>query len=218
MKLRLGSLRCVLVIAPHPDDETIGAYALMTRLQRRGIEVRILVVTDGGASHTASPKWPRHRLIRERQHETLRAVRPLGIFRRDVTFLGLPDGRLVHQTRCANRLIAGAIRRAPKPLLVIAPGHSDDHPDHRVVANAVGNTRFARVRGLAYPVWPAGAAIRHARAVTLSAQERLAKRRTICSYRTQAGRIDDDPNGFVMTRQQIAAFSRPVEIFVERVR
>ena len=69
MKLGLGTPRCVLVIAPHPDDETIGAFALMARLRRRGVAVRILVVTDGGASHLASPTWPRRRLIRERQHE-----------------------------------------------------------------------------------------------------------------------------------------------------
>lgn len=218
MTLKLGTPRCLLVIAPHPDDETIGAYALMTRLRRRGVAVRILVVTDGGASHTASPTWPRHRLIRERQQETLRAVRHLGIFRRDVTFLGLPDGRLMQAAPGACRLIAGAIRRAPKPLLMVAPAPSDDHPDHRVVAAAVSDTRIARVRGLAYPVWPAGAAIRHARAVTLSAQERLAKRHAIRRYRTQAGRIADDPNGFAMTRAQIAAFSRPVETFVERER
>ncbi|TPG09648.1 PIG-L family deacetylase [Sphingomonas oligophenolica] len=216
MKLRIGTPRCLLVIAPHPDDETIGAYALITRMRRRGVKVRILVVTDGGASHTASPTWPRHRLIRERQQETFRAVRQLGIFRGAVTFLGLPDGRLVQETRSANRLIAGAIRHAPKPLLVVAPACSDDHPDHRVVATAVGGARQARVRRLAYSVWPAGAAIRHAGAVTLSAQERLAKRHAIRSYRTQAGRIRDDPNGFAMTRAQIAAFSRAVETFVER--
>lgn len=218
MRLGLGSPRCLLVIAPHPDDETIGAYALMTRLRRRGVAVRILVVTDGGASHTASPTWPWQRLIRERRCETLRAVRSLGIFRGDVTFLGLPDGRLVHEARRAHRLIEGAIRRAPKPLLVIAPSRSDDHPDHRVVAASVGFRRHACVRRLAYPVWPAGAAIRYARVVTLSAQERLAKRRTIRSYRTQAGRIADDPTGFTMTRAEIAAFSRPVETFVGQMR
>lgn len=49
----------------------------------------------------------------------------------------------------------------------------------------------------------------------LTAQERLAKRFAIRGYRTQAGRITDDPAGFAMTRAQIAAFSGPVETFAE---
>ena len=88
--------------------------------------------------------------------KTLRAVRSLGISRGNATFLGLPDGRLAHEARRANCLIEGAIRRAPKPLLVIAPSPSDDHPDHRIVAAAVGFRRHARVRRLTYLVWPAG--------------------------------------------------------------
>ena len=50
----------------------------------------------------------------------------------------------------------------------------------------------------------------------LTPRQRLAKRFAIQSYRTQAGRITDDPRGFAMTRQQIAAFSRPVETFAAR--
>jgi LmbE family N-acetylglucosaminyl deacetylase len=218
VKLKLGTPRCLLVIAPHPDDETIGAHGLMTRMRRRGVAVRILVVTDGCASHPTSRAWPRARLFRERQRETLRAVRRLGVPVGDVTFLAFPDGRLANDPRVVRLRIAKAIRRAPKPLLVVAPARSDDHPDHRIVAAAVRATRVARVRSLAYPVWPAGAALRRVRSLTLSAQERLAKRHAIRSYRTQAGRITDDPQGFTMTRAQIAAFSRPFEPFGECAR
>ncbi len=48
--------------------------------------------------------------------------------------------------------------------------------------------------------------------VPLTAQERLAKRHAIRRYRTQTGRITDDPHGFALTTGQIAAFSRPAEI------
>ncbi len=71
---------------------------------------------------------------------------------------------------------------------------------------------------LAYPVWPAGLRPVGARALFLTAQERLAKRRAVRSYRTQVGCITDDPAGFAMTRAQIAAFTRPQEMFVERHR
>ncbi len=215
MRIHIGDPRCLLVIAPHPDDETIGAFGLMARLRRRGVTVRVLVVTDGRASHPGSQQWPRARLVRERQRETRRAVRRIGVLASDITFLGLPDGALEKVPAAAERYIAKALRCAPKPALVVAPSKTDHHPDHRVVANSVAVAPVAGARRLSYPVWPAGMRLRSARALYLSSQERLAKRQVIRSYRTQTGRIIDDPNGFAMTRAQIAAFSRPVEMFVE---
>ncbi|WP_443029636.1 PIG-L deacetylase family protein, partial [Sphingomonas sp. TX0522] len=37
------------MIAPHPDDEVIGAAGLIARLRRHGARVRVAVVTDGAA-------------------------------------------------------------------------------------------------------------------------------------------------------------------------
>lgn len=216
MKLLAGTPRCLLVIAPHADDESIGAHALMTRFRRRGVEVRVVVVTDGSASHPGSTRWPRARLIRERQRETRRAVRRIGVAAGKITFLGFPDGGTEQVRIQTARAIAVALRHAPKPLLVVAPAATDAHPDHRIVALGVTMARVARVRRLAYPVWPAGTRMRGARCLTLTAQERLAKRWAIESYRTQAGGITDDPTGFSMTKHQIAAFSGPIETFVER--
>lgn len=218
MRLHIGKPRCLLVIAPHADDETIGAFGLMSRLRRAGVGVRVLVVTDGHASHPGSRAWPRARLVRERQMETRRAVARIGIRAGSLTFLGLPDGGLRAVRRRVDHCIARAIRRAPKPVLVVAPALYDDHADHRAVAAAVAGARVAGVRRLAYPVWPAGAGFRGVRGLVLSAQERLAKRHAVRSYRTQAGRITDDHEGFAMNRAQIAAFSRPVEHFMERGR
>jgi LmbE family N-acetylglucosaminyl deacetylase len=214
MKLYVGSPRALLVIAPHPDDETIGAFGLMTLLRAQGVKVRILVVSDGCGSHRASPSWPRARLTQERRRETRLAVRRIGINAGSLRFLGLPDGDLTAQQRLVGRLIGREISRAPKPLLVVAPGATDDHPDHRAVAAGVASLRAAGVRRLTYPVWPAGLGLPGARKVQLNAQRCLAKRHAIRGYRTQTGRIHDDPAGFTMTPVQIAAFARPSETFV----
>ena len=209
----------MLVVAPHADDETIGAYVLMMRLRRRGVAIRVLVVTDGHASHPASVRWPRRRLVRERQRETRRAVGRIGVPVGCIRFLDLPDGGLGTVSSVATRLIARAMAAAPRPLLVVAPAVGDDHPDHRVVAAAVAAGRTPGMRRLSYPVWPAGGALRGgARSLYLTTQERLAKRHAIRSYATQVGRIVDDPSGFAMTRRQIAAFSRPTETFLDHRR
>jgi LmbE family N-acetylglucosaminyl deacetylase len=187
----------------------------MTRLRRRGVMVRVVVVADGAASHPGSTAWPPARLVRERAREARRALRRIGIPAGDVTFLRLPDGGLASVSGAIRRGIAAAAHRAPRPLLIVAPAASDDHPDHRAVAAAMAAIGGAGIRRLAYPVWPAGKGLTGARALSLTGQQRLAKRHAIRGYRTQTGRITDDPAGFALTPAQIAAFSRPAEWFVE---
>jgi len=207
----VGRPRAVLMIAPHPDDEAIGAFTLLSRLRRRGVAVTVAIVSDGAASHPASATWPAHRLIHERRQESRRAMRRAGISAAEVVFLDLPDGRLAHHAPAIRRRVARLVAALPKPLLALAPSPLDAHPDHRVVAAAA--SMHAGVRWLRYPIWPIGQRLPGARALYLSTQERLAKCRAVRSYRTQAGRITDDPSGFSMTAQQIAAFSRPQEWF-----
>lgn len=217
MTLRLGSPRRLLVVAPHADDEAIGAHAMMTRLRRRGVAVQVVVVTDGAASHPASVRWPRRRLVAERRRESRRVLRQIGITADAVTFLDLPDGLLQTRAAAARRGLARVIGHRGD-ILVLSPSRDDDHVDHRTVAACVEALRRPGVRMLAYPVWPAGRTVAGADALFLTAQERLAKRRAVRSYRTQTGRITDDPACFTMTREQIAAFTGPREVFMERRR
>lgn len=209
-------IRALLVVAPHPDDETIGAHTLMTRLRRRGVAVRVMIVSDGAGSHRGSATWPTSRLVRERQRESRLVLRRIGIGAGAVRFLGLPDGALHEHAGAVHRAVARAVRALPRPAMVLTPSLLDDHPDHRVVAAAAG--RQGGVRWRTYPVWPAGQRLPGARPIRLTAQERLMKRHAIRSYRTQTGRIIDDPSGFAMTGRQIAAFSRPQEVFAEQRR
>ena len=214
MNLRAGVPRCLLVIAPHSDDETIGAHTLMARFRARAVATRVLIVTDGHASHRNSRRWPRARLVRERQRETRRVLRPMGVTARDIDFLGFPDGGLPMVERDVARAIRATLRRLPKPALVVGPTLTDDHPDHRIVAAATASARMPGVRCVHYPIWPTGSRTARARTLPLTAQERLAKRRALRGYRTQGGLIADDPHGFAMTAEQMRAFTGPAETFL----
>jgi LmbE family N-acetylglucosaminyl deacetylase len=214
VKLRIGTPRRLLVIAPHPDDETIGAHALMTRMRWRGVAVRVLVVTDGAASHPSSLRWPRPRLVAERRRESRRVLRQIGVAASAITFLDLPDGRAHTRDDAIRRGLTRAIGHH-RSTLIVGPANSDDHLDHRTVADCVAALPRLGIRVLAYPVWPAGVRPAGFRAIFLTTGERLAKRRALRSYRTQAGRVTDDPAGFAMSRAQIAAFTRPQETFLE---
>ena len=211
MPLGLDRVRDALVIAPHPDDETIGAYGLIRRLVRQRARVRVVIVTDGAGSHRNSALWPAARLIAERQRETRRAMARIGVPAGAVQFIGLPDGGTSALPDRALRPLRRAIAQARGVDLLLSPARDDDHPDHRVTAQAA--QAFGRsTRHLEYLVWPN----RHSRSRPATHALRLgvttaAKRGAIRRYFTQMGRIHDDPAGFTISRSELAAFSHPVE-------
>ena len=181
----MGRPRTALIVAPHPDDEAIGAFGLIRALRAIGTAIRVIVVTDGAASHRASTRWPRDRLVRERRRESLRAMRRLGIGYGAVAFLGLPDGGLPNAERECRHRLGRAIR--PDADLIVGPAADDDHADHRVVAKTLRRIRLSGARRLTYQVWPIRTHAARSRILQLDQRARMAKRRTIAGYRTQAG-------------------------------
>ena len=213
LRTRPGSV--AVIVAPHPDDEIIGAAHLIRHLVLRRVRVRVVIVSDGAASHPNSVHYPPRRLIGERRRESRRALRRLGVAAGAVAFLNLPDGRVGEpQGECTARLHR-ALAKCRDIDVLVGPALDDAHPDHRAVAASLTQFRRARLR-LAYRVWP------HDRAggpglLRLSGATVTAKRSLIEGYRTQRGAIRDDPDGFTLARHELAAFAHPVETFV-RVR
>ena len=91
----------LLVIAPHPDDEALGAAGLIQRVLANGGSVRVLMVTsgDGYAEGVEREQGKRRRLTptvfrnygRQREHESIAAMVSLGVPAHHVRFLGFPD-------------------------------------------------------------------------------------------------------------------------------
>lgn len=208
------SARRVLVVAPHPDDEAIGAWALMRRLGGQGARIEVVVVTDGAASHPGSPSWPLARLVAERRRETRRALATLALPPSRLRFLSLADGALEAGDPGLHAALSRALRRRPPPQLIVGPSVGDAHPDHHAVATALARIRRRGERRLGYRVWPENArpAARGVR-VALDGQQLCAKRRIVRGYRTQAGLIADSETGFTMTPRHLRAFAGPDERF-----
>lgn len=206
--------RRLIVIAPHPDDEAIAAWALIRKVSRQGGRVDIVVVSDGGASHPQSVKWPRARLVHERRRETRRVMRHLGVGASALHFLALQDGSLDDQPARLRRQLSRIILGSRAPALILSPAHDDDHPDHRAVAAAVmALPRLGKQCG-AYRVWPqTPARPRTIMAFPLSPAEIFMKRAAMRRYRTQAGMITDAVAGFAITNSHLRAFCSPVESF-----
>lgn len=93
----------LLVVAPHPDDETLGAGGLMQRVLQLGGAVQVVFMTSGDgfpngvalAQHTLHPTARDYREYgRRRQEEARQALMTLGIPEKSIIFLGFPDAGL----------------------------------------------------------------------------------------------------------------------------
>src|SRR5436190_18459889 len=125
----------LLVVAPHPDDETLGAGGLIQRVHENGGVVKVLYLTDGEGypegvqveDHVESPSATDYRGYgKRRRHEALAALRTLGLDTSAATFLRFPDGglcQLMHrywsEKRAAYRSPYTRLDRPPKSEMVV---------------------------------------------------------------------------------------------------
>ncbi|WP_307081220.1 bifunctional PIG-L family deacetylase/class I SAM-dependent methyltransferase [Arthrobacter agilis] len=141
-----------LLLAAHPDDETLGAGALLARLTRDGVRCDVVVLTDGEASHPSSPTHSPGRLAELRRREVADAVQLLAPAAR-LSFEGLPDGRLRPEDVAA--VLLRELGDGDDTLtLVAAPWRRDGHADHDAVGRAAADVCGGRdIALLEYPIW-----------------------------------------------------------------
>lgn len=147
--LDLSALTDVVVVAPHPDDEVLGVGALMARLARQSVRVRVVAVTDGDAAYPSSPTLGPRELAAVRVDESERACGVLGV---DPPLrLGLADGAVeAHESQLEERL---AELLAPG-VTCLATWSGDGHPDHEAVGRAASAACLRTGASLlSYPVW-----------------------------------------------------------------
>jgi LmbE family N-acetylglucosaminyl deacetylase len=146
--------RCpgLLVVAPHPDDETLGFGGAAGAITARGVDVRTVVASDGGAAWPDLSAQEQARLERSRRGESQRAATLLGL--RPPIFLGLPDGGLADQESRLADILTDTLNDGVPGTWCAATWRGDGHPDHEAVgrAAAVATSRTGAVL-LEYPVW-----------------------------------------------------------------
>lgn len=140
----------VVVVAAHPDDESLGAGGLISEFAARGIPVRVIIVTDGAASHPRSPTTSSGERAAVRREEAATAVRRLSA-EATLTLLDFPDGEVRENTDAIRAALATSITGRP---LLVSTWRSDGHRDHRIVGELCAE--IANDRGLTlaeYPIW-----------------------------------------------------------------
>ncbi len=217
-----------LVLAPHPDDESLGCGGVIAEACRRGRPPVVAILTDGAASHPHSRAYPPARLAEVRAREVRQAVACLGLPPECLFLLGAPDGAAPHGGISMVALAAHLAVLAEGCDAILTSWRHDPHGDHaaawRVAREAAG---FTGACVWEYPVW----------GWTLPRETKLgrtdvapgawtgwrfdiagrleAKRRAIAAHRSQHGQVvTDDPEGFALTADFLALFDRPFEVLV----
>lgn len=218
----------MLVLAPHADDETLGAGALIAALAAAGRAPEVAILTDGSRSHVGAPGWSEARIAGARRIETGHALRALGVTR-PALHLGWRDASPHRRDDPAFertvRWLVTHIRRWRVTEIAVTWG-GEGHCDHAAAAE-LAQAVVTRMRGAValyeYLVWgwanPAlGRRLRERRAISLDvARHRPAQRRALAQHRTQTGtRIAGAVDAFRLPRTMIALCGRPRMILLRQ--
>lgn len=211
-----------VVVAAHPDDETLGAGGLLHRLAAAGRPAEVVVVTDGAGSHPGSPTIAPQDLARRRVDEVTDALALLTPGS-TVRLLGFADGS-VREDRTA---IAAALREAvgTEPVAaLVAPWRGDGHRDHRVTGEIVAELAAdLGAQLLEYPVWLwHWATPEHPdvpwdrlRVLPLDDADVTAKRRAAARYVTQTQPLSPAPEDAAPLHPELLRhLDRDIEAFV----
>lgn len=218
-QLALDKVTHLLVVAAHPDDETLGAGGLISTFAASGRPVTILMATDGELSHPDSTTHDPSALAAIRRRETVAAVAHLAPQARIVR-AEIPDGEVTGHREQLTRVLDPLVRPGT---LLIAPWHLDRHPDHEaaaVVTAQVAAHHDVDVRH--YPIWgwhwgsPDDAEFDRSTMsrVPLPPAARIAKAMALARYRSQVLPLSAHPGDEpVLTPSVLAHFERSDEVF-----
>jgi LmbE family N-acetylglucosaminyl deacetylase len=158
----------LMLIAPHPDDESVGCSVILQRAVRAGAAIQVIYATDGDDN-----PWPQRMLERKwritaldrrrwgklRRAEAFAALRVLGVDVGDAQFLGLPDQGLTELLRTDSRpplARFSQIIRDWSPTDLLIPSMADTHPDHSalgvVLSLALGGIAESNIMVWSYAI------------------------------------------------------------------
>ena len=173
----------VVLVAPHPDDESLALGATLADLACAGNPVTVVTATHGAAASV-------------RRDEGDRAMTALGSHI-EAVWWDLPDGGLADAEDVVRERLANLV---DKTTLVLAPVECDGHADHDAVSRAAERVALDRSAALLlYPVWlwhwatPDDVDWTRLRTLAPSLSALYAKQRAIDCHRSQLVAADGHP-------------------------
>jgi LmbE family N-acetylglucosaminyl deacetylase len=204
----------VLVVAPHPDDETLGAGALIATLRMFGVPVTVVAATDGENAYESSLS-ERVTLGELRQLEQEWALSALGVDPSAIKRLRLTDSGLQGQERVLTEHL---LDLAQPGATILAPWIGDFHPDHMACARAAASAASSKNLPLIsyfFWTWHRGSPTLldrlPLRQFTPGPKAIAAKALALSMHRSQLDRPDGEP---ILPPELLGPAQWPFEIFL----
>ncbi len=222
-----NGLNRVLVLAPHPDDETLGCGGTIRLHLEAGDQVTVAILTDGRRSRAGGIKP--EAMVQRRQREAENALAALAshspgtgspgaaLSKIKLVQLGLPEGAWT-SAELAGQLTT--LLTSIKPSILYSPSLVDFHPEHLRVARVLAQVlrtdvskivRCIRAYELQVPLTPVLANL----AAPINSTQQC-KDSALACYRTQSGSFLWVPRHKRYLRA-LYRTERPVELFWEMV-
>lgn len=219
--LDLSMVTGLVVIAAHPDDETLGAGGLIAAALNNALPVTVIIATDGAASEPHESEDQADELRRRRAIEVRSSIRILNPMAK-VLLLGLPDGHTRENRDWLRSLLDSHLETLPTGTMAVIPWRGDGHRDHRVVGEVAAEaSRAAGLDFIEYPIWmwhwgaPESDAIPWKTMVTLELAEEVQDRksRAITEFSSQVAPTANRPA--LLRPDFVEHFQQQVEVFID---
>jgi LmbE family N-acetylglucosaminyl deacetylase len=205
-----------LVIAPHPDDETLAAGGLIHCLRSQDIKVTIVAVTDGERAYPEEDTVAARRKLGEvREREQRCALEHLGVSEKDILRLRLPDSSV---SEMEDKLFQRLLSKVSKETHLVAPWPHDFHPDHEAcgrVAVRLAKETGARLTFWFFWTWHRGTTDilngLGVRSFALTPEEMVAKSEALACHRSQLQHVSGEP---VLPEDLLGPARRSFEVFL----
>ena len=200
----------VLVIVPHPDDETLGIGGLIATLCSRGVDVVVVAITDGENAYSNSPG-----LGELRRMEQTHALSRLGVGNEKIVRFELPDSGVASRE---EELIERLMPLVSADTHILAPWHGDFHPDHEACGRAaeeVARRTGGRLTSYFFWIWHRGSVESlkelRLRAFPLNDEVLSAKTDALFHHQSQLAHESGEP---ILPESLLAPARRPFEVFL----
>lgn len=204
----------MLVITPHPDDETLGAGGLIASQRARGVSTVVVAVTDGENAYPDA--YPGERELGAlRCVEQQMALQHLGVAPAEIHRLRLPDSDVAaHEHDLIQRLLP----MASSATHIVAPWKGDFHPDHEACGRAaeeVARRTGASLTSYFFWTWHRGSAETLSglplRSFALDPRFAAAKARALACHRSQLVREHGEP---ILPESVLGPARRSFEVYL----
>lgn len=228
----LNNVKVCLVIAPHPDDESLGCGGLIASLRKLDIAVHVIFTTDGSMSHPKSQNTTAIYRCKVREQEAINALEILGVEDKYITFFRGQDSALPAEGETG---FAGLVAQMKgiigtiQPQLILVPYEFDPHRDHRASwqITIAALSEYSEIEVWQYLIWlytlgkdqdiepltniPGG--IQY---LPMGSYQKI-KKKAISEHKSQLSlQVFEDPDGFVLVDEVLQNFYGDKEYYIKQ--